>query len=158
MLSIERHDGKVVCEFQDVLEGWKSNFEKLGIPKDTSNFGNAHYQHVTEFVNDYNMSNEIHMFFEKPFSKGEITKQLNIYIKSKMLVPTTLPQHIVHAGDALIGILVILFNAVRDLENILACCRVVVQVPLHKGKSLCPHYPNNYRGITLLSIIEELFC
>ena len=73
-LSIERYDGKVVCEVQDVLEGWKSHFKKLGIPKDTPNFNNAHYHNVTEFVNDYNMSNGIHMFFEEPFLKGEVTK------------------------------------------------------------------------------------
>ena len=65
-------------------------------------------------------------------------------------------EHLLYAGDALVDTLVILFNMVRISEYVPVCCRVGMQVPLYKGKDTCTLDPNNYRGITLLSVYNKL--
>ena len=45
---------------------------------------------------------------------------------------------------------------VRVPEYVPVCCRIGVQVPLFKGKDTCPLDPNNYRGITLLSVFNKI--
>ena len=52
--------------------------------------------------------------------------------------------------------LTILCNAVRVTEYVPTCCRLGIQVPLFKGKDTCPLDPNNYRGITLLSVFNKI--
>ena len=45
---------------------------------------------------------------------------------------------------------------VRVSEYVPICCRVGMQVPFYKGKDTCTLDPNNYRGITLLSVYNKL--
>ena len=44
-----------------------------------------------------------------------------------------------------------------ELEYVPVCSRTGVQVPLYKGKDTCALDPNNYRGITLLSVFNKIF-
>ena len=66
-------------------------------------------------------------------------------------------EHLLYAGEHLISILCILYNACVANEYIPICYRKGLQVPLYKGKSACSLDPNSYRGITLLSSFNKLF-
>ena len=56
----------------------------------------------------------------------------------------------------MVSTLMVLCIMVRTTEYVPACYRIGMQVPLFKGKDFCPLDPNNYRGITLLSIFNKL--
>ena len=54
--SIERQDGKVVHDIEEVLNVWKVHFEKLGVPKHSPHFDDAHFHRVMTFVENYKKS------------------------------------------------------------------------------------------------------
>ena len=156
--SIERQDGKVVHDIEEVLNVWKVHFEKLGVPKQSPRFDDAHFRRVMTFVENYKMSDDSEgIFLDNPFTRDEIIKAISTLNRGKASGFDDLTaEHIVHAGDSMISILMIICNMVRVSEYVPTCCRIGVQVPLFKGKDTCPLDPNNYRGITLLSIFNKI--
>ena len=74
-------------------------------------------------------------FLRNQFQRKSLSKVVKHLHKGKAVGPNHVTaEHFVHTGKILIHILVILFNAVSDLEYIAACCRVRVLVPLQYGK------------------------
>ena len=66
-------------------------------------------------------------------------------------------EHFVHAGETVITLIRDIINSVIRLEYIPEDFRRSTQIPLYKGKNLCPLDVNNYRGITLLTCMNKLF-
>ena len=158
-ISIKRSDGVVVNEVDDVLEVWREHFASLGTPKNKPNFDDDHFRAVTDFIGRYNAGKNIDDdFLLVPFSIDEINGALKNLNRGKAAgYDLVSAEHVVFAGGNMADILLLLYNAIADLEVIPACFRTGVQIPLFKGKDLDVLDPNNYRGITLLSTFNKVF-
>ena len=152
-LAIKDIHEKIVHEPTEVLGVWKQHFETLGTPKESDTFDRVHFNTVTKEVLRYNKMTTDDEFLTDPFTRDEVLKAVRELHKNKAAgVDCLTAEHLLYAGDALVDTLVILFNMVRISEYVPVCCRVGMQVPLYKGKDTCTLDPNNYRGITLLSV------
>ena len=157
-VSIRNTDGKVVYESDDVLNVWKSHFERVGTPKIDPEFDHRHYVHVTQQVKLYNSGVDVDDFSRHAFSEDEIVSALKQLNKGKACgIDGISAEHLCYGGRSMVSLLCLLFNRVRVSEYIPKAFRVGVQVPLHKGKGACPLDPDSYRGITLLSTFNKLF-
>ena len=61
------------------------------------------------------------------------------------------PEHIKYGGHSIILWFQSIFNKISTLEDIPPC----LTIPVFKGKGRDPLNPNNYRGITLTSVISK---
>ena len=103
----------------------------------------------------YNASDD--NFLNDPFSKDEVSDAISSLNRGKAAGYDGLTaEHIIFLGSPIVDTLTILCNMVRSSEYVPICCRIGMQVPLFKGKDTCPLDPNNYRGITLLSIFNKI--
>ena len=66
-----------------------------------------------------------------------------------------LPEHLKHGGHSIILWLQSVFNKIRTCGDIPPCLKLGITVPVFKGKGRDPLNPNNYRGITLTSVISK---
>ena len=156
-LAIRDSTGRIVHEPIEVLHVWKHHFSSLGTPKMSDTFDHDHYEMVTNEVANYNELRTEDEFLSHPFTHDEVFKAAHELHKNKAAgVDCLTSEHIQYAGEALIDVLVLLFNMVRESEYVPVCCRVGMQVPLYKGKDTCTLDPNNYRGITLLSVYNKI--
>ena len=157
-VAIRNPDGKVVYESDDVLNVWRSHFERLGTPKNDPKFDNRHYVHVTQQVELYNSGVDDDDFSRHAFTEEEIELALKQLNKGKACgIDGISAEHLCYGGRPMVVFLCMLFNRVRESEYIPKAFRLGVQVPLHKGKGACPLDPDSYRGITLLSTFNKLF-
>ena len=79
-VAIRNLDGKVVYESEDVLNVWRSHFERLGTPKNDPKFNSRHFVHVTQQVKLYISGVEEDDFSRDAFTEDEVElalKQLN---------------------------------------------------------------------------------
>ena len=158
-ISITGGNGVVVNDVNAVLEVWKVHFTNLGTPKQKPNFDDGHFRRVTDFVRNYNVNvTPNDEFLNTPFTLDEIRAALKNLNRGKAAgYDLVTAEHVIHTNCDLIEILLILYNAIVDLEVIPICFRTGIQIPLFKGKDLDALDPNNYRGITLLSTFNKVF-
>ena len=158
-IAITGGNGVVVNEVKEVLEVWKTHFSNLGTPKQKPNFNDGHFRRVSDFVRNYNVNDTLNdEFLNTPFTYAEISTALKTLNRGKAAgFDLVTAEHIVHANGDLVEVLLILYNAIVDLEVIPICFRTGIQIPLFKGKDLDVLDPNNYRGITLLSTFNKVF-
>ena len=68
-----------------------------------------------------------------------------------------LPEHIIYGGSNYRLWLLKVFNAIIDLEVVPPSLLRAIIVPIYKGKGRDPLSMDNYRGISLTSVIGKLF-
>ena len=101
---------------------------------------------------------DIDVFLEAPFSLDEVKCAVNKLHKKKAPgIDGITTEHIIHAGRALLLVLVSLYNCIVKMEYVPENLRRGIQVPLFKGKNLCSLDVNNYRGITVLTNFNKIF-
>ena len=66
-----------------------------------------------------------------------------------------LAEHLKNGGPTLVAWLKRIFTTIIHLEQIPPSFKLGVIVPVHKGKGRNPHTCNNYRGITLTSVLSK---
>ena len=157
--GIKNRDDKVVHEIDEVLNVWKHHFEKLGTPKVSDDYDNDHYRHVSDRVRALLIRKEgVDHFLSNPFTIEELECAIKTLNKNKAPgFDRITSEHIKYAGAHIRNVLLVLYNYMIVLEYVPVCCRTGVQVPLYKGKDTCTLDPNNYRGITLLSVFNKIF-
>ena len=156
--AIKRSDDVVVHDVGDVLHVWASHFTKIGTPKKSDNYDEAHFNVVSQAVAGYNRLSDNDNFLDRCFTIYEIEKAIKTLHHGKAPgVDDIMAEHIAFAGPVMSSFLCKLFNAIRVNEYIPVCFKRGVQVPLYKGKDTCVLDPNNYRGITLLPTYNKLF-
>ena len=67
------------------------------------------------------------------------------------------PEHLKYGGHSVILWLQHIFNEISDIEDLPRCLKLGIVVPVFKGRGRDPLDPNNYRGITLTSVISKCF-
>ena len=158
-LSIKRQDGTVVNDIKDVLEVWRNHFASLGQENDSPTYDRTHFDAVTQFASNYNLSEaNDDMFLVDPILVDEVRNAIRSLNRGKSPgFDKVSSEHIAFGGPNLTSLLCEIFNMIIDIEYIPVCFRYGIQVPLFKGKDLSNLDPNNYRGITLLSTYNKLF-
>ena len=158
-IGIKNKDDKVVHEIDEVLNVWKEHFEKLGTPKASESYDNEHLTIVSERVKRYLREKEgDNLFLQHPFLSAELDEAIKSLNMNKAPgFDDITSEHVKYAGIPLRKVLLSLYNSMIELEYIPVCCGTGVQVPLYKGKDTCILDPNNYRGITLLSVFNKIY-
>ena len=156
--AIKNPSGDVVYSLEEVVNVWRSHFDKISSPKHAPEYDEQHFAHVTRCVKTWFGEGGISEFFELPFSIQEIVKATQkLHLRKALGFDNVTTEHIRHAGYPLSEVLCDLYNICINIEYVPKCFRIGVQVPLYKGKGTCSLNPDNYRGITLLSNFNKLF-
>ena len=158
-IGIRNSEEKVVHGINEVLNVWKAHFEKLGTPTFSEEYDNKYYTVVTDRVrNLFENKGGDNPFYATPFTQREIHEAIMTQNGNKAPgFDNVTGEHIKYAGETIDEVLLLLYNSMMDLEYVPVCCRTGVQVPLYKGKDTCTLDPNNYRGITLLSVFNKIY-
>ena len=116
------------------------------------------FERVNEFVSNEARGNSECQFMGTPFTEDDIEKAFKKINKGKApgLDGVTI-EHLLHSGYTMIRVMTLFYNHIIRIEYIPDIFRTGVQVPLYKWKNTCDLDPNNYRGITLLSIFNKVF-
>ena len=159
VFAVRIKEGEVVYNINEVVQVWRDHFEKISLPRQSENFDNDHFIHVTNSVRDWYNENDLDEFLAGIFSVYEIRNGFKTLKKGKAVGCDGLTtEHFVHAGEDVMKLITDIINCeLIRLEYIPDNFRRGTQIPLYKGKNLCPLDVNNYRGITLLTCMNKLF-
>ena len=158
VFSVKNKDGIVKHDIDGVLEVCFNHFNELSTPKHDPKYDDEHFKYVNNWVDNTAKLDDTDQFLEHAFSHAEMAKAMTKLHKGKSLgYDDVTSEHLLYAGEHLISILCILYNACVANEYIPICFRKGLQVPLYKGKNACSLDPNSYRGITLLSSFNKPF-
>ena len=156
--AIRQPSGEVVYDIDSVVNVWRDHFEKISLPRESPKFDLEHFENVTQQVKIWSENRSNDEFLRDDFSNEEIRKGLKVLKKRKAAGCDGLTtEHLIHAGDNTIYLLSLLYNSILETEYVPDNFRRGTQIPLYKGKNLCPLDVNNYRGITLLTCMNKLF-
>ena len=158
VLAIKDHKGIVKHDVHEVLNVWKTHFHKVGTPKNNVNYDDAHFKRVNDFVEAKLNEEGTDEFSQDPFTTAEVAKAINELNKGKAPGPDLVTtEHLVYGGITLVRCLTNIFNLMLIHEYIPIGFRRGTQIPLFKGKNACSLNPSNYRGITLLSVLNKTY-
>ena len=94
---------------------------------------------------------------EVPFTTDEVRVATNRLKRRKAPEPDhLLAEYIVEGGDSLIEWLTSLFNAIIEFESVPNSLKHGIVVPVYKGHGKYPLRVDNYRGVTLSSVIAKV--
>ena len=156
--AIKNSDDVVVYTLEEVLQVWRTHFDKISTPAQSAEYDEQHFSNVKRSVKSWLDGVNSSRFLAIPFSLDEINLAiLKLHLGKAPGYDNVTTEHIRHAGPALSAVLCELYNACIMIEYVPDCFRKGVQVPLYKGKGTCSLNPDNYRGITLLSNFNKLF-
>ena len=155
--TIRNQQGVVVYEVNEILEVWRTHFDRLSTPKSCDSYDRAHYQHVTRCVRELLALNDESPFLSQPITELEVERAIKKLNNNKSPgYDGITSEHVKYAGHSLIRALSLLYNHCIKSEYIPTSFRRGIQVPLYKGKNTCTLDCDNYRGITLLPTFNKL--
>ena len=158
VFAVRNNGGEVAYNINEVVGVWRDHFERISLPRQADNFDSIHFEHVTQQVRIWANDDDEDEFLNIKFTEDEIRDGLKVLKKRKAAGCDGLTtEHLVYAGDNLVKLLTVIYNAIIRTEYVPVNFRRGTQIPLFKGKNLCPLDVNNYRGITLLSCMNKLF-
>ena len=156
--AVKNQQKQVVYDIGSVLDVWRIHFSNLSTPKESPNYDQDHYDHVTRQVREWQNGVEPSEFLEIPFTPKEIGDSImKLHLRKAPGHDGVTAEHLRYEGHVLCQTLCYLFNACVRAEYVPSNFRKGIQIPLYKGKNTCPLDPDNYRGITLLSSFNKLF-
>ena len=147
-------DGNPITDNDGLLTCWKNHFEALARSQICESESGVVESEVTK------MEALSHGFqdslLDDPITSEEIEGALRKMKNRKSGgADGLLAEHLKNGGPTLIVWLKRIFNTIIRLEQIPPSLKLGVIVPVHKGKGRDPHNCNNYRGITLTSVLSK---
>ena len=142
-------NGKIVTNREELLQCWKKHFTVLSISNsDTFGIVDTNLEALSHGLDDQIM--DVEFTFEEV---EDVVKQLKT---GKSAGADGLqPEHLKYGGPALVRWLLRIFNAISKLEEIPSSLKLSMITPVFKGKGRDPLEPNNYRGISVTSILSK---
>ena len=139
-------DGKIISDKTELLECWKAHFTSLAKSQ-------PHCCESTPSLNARSFGHD-DQILDTQFTTEEIENAVTRLKCGRGGGADGLqPEHLKYGCHSLILWLQRIFNAIILLEDIPSCLKVTV--PIFKGKGRDPLNPNNYRGITLTSVVAK---
>ena len=97
------------------------------------------------------------MFLDVAFNTEEVDHAVNKLKIKKSAGPDNLTaEHLKYGGNSIIVWLTEILNAIVDMEQIPACLKLGITIPIYKGRGKDPLNTNSYRGITINSAISKV--
>ena len=141
----------------DVMSAWVTHFETLGSSKVQESPLLQQLQSTIPLLHSLSLNNEDYVL-DVPITIEEIEGAIAKLKRGKSSGPDgILPEHIIYGGSALRRWLKRIFTTIIDLEAVPPSLLNAITVPIYKGKGKNPLLTNNYRGISLTSVIGKLF-
>ena len=158
VFAVRNEGGNVVYDINEVVQVWSNHFERISLPRQSPSFDDRHFKHVTDSIKMWYNDDDEGEFLTQNFTSDEVIDGLKALKRGKAAGCDGLTtEHFIHAGETIVTLVRDVLNSVIRLEYIPENFRRGTQIPLYKGKNLCPLDVNNYRGITLLTCMNKLF-
>ena len=156
--AIKNDKDVAVYGIDEILLTWKTHFSKLCTPKEDKRYDNEFLQYVNGCINEWMTLTDDSEFLNDTFNETEIRKAIRDLNSNKAPgYDGVTKEHIIPAGDSIVGIIKLITNGVIEMEYVPKNFRRGLQIPIYKGKNRSTLNTNNYRGITLLSVFNKLF-
>lgn len=149
-------DGKIACSPQEITNEWAMHFQKLYTPSDDIHFDDEHKYEITRQLQIINDNLEVSVC--PLISAEEVQAAVQLGKRGKAAGEDGISyEHIAFGGQTLIYILSNLFTAMLKLSYAPDDLKKGVIITLFKGGNKRKDDPDNYRAITLSSVILKLF-
>ncbi len=158
--GIVNESGTVVTESSDLLDAWVEHFVTLSKPQEGCDFDDDFKHYVENVVSEIDGGSVAwhESLFDIPFTIPETQKVCNSMKCGKAGGWDGItPEHIKFGGRRLVEIFTYLFNVLVSSKHVPQHFRRGVRIPLFKGGDKDPQFHDNYRGITLLSVISKFY-
>ena len=97
------------------------------------------------------------MFLDVGFGAEEVRDTVcRMKIKKSAGLDNLTAEHLKYGGNCIIIWLTEILNAIVDTEQIPACLKLGITIPIYKGGGKDPLNANSYRGITINSVISKV--
>ena len=152
--------GEVITDPNKVLGMWEDHFRKLGKPTENPAYDNKFKAHVEQKVLEFEVRNdemEVDVFSD-PISVDEVINVCRGLKNGKAQDHCGLTyEHFKYAGANVYELLAMLFNNIVMSEQYPGLLKKGLAVPLFKGGEKDPLERNDFRGITIQSVICKVF-
>ena len=157
--TIKYTNHATIHDIDGILQTWNTNFDTLSKPKDLPEYDNEHFAHVNDFFREKIKMTHLDRFTKDYFNPDEISiaikklkkvKHWDTIILLVNIYNMQAPQSYFCSHSCTIYICI-------TIDYVPRIFKVVIQVPLYKGKNTCSLEPSNYRGITLLLKMSKIF-
>ena len=83
VFAIRNKVGEVVYDIEDVVNVWRDHFDNISLPRYSDSSDAAHFEHVTNIVNEWWIEDEEDEFLHQQISIDEVRNGLKIPQKGK---------------------------------------------------------------------------
>ena len=142
---------RVITNPSDVLAAFRQHFESLA----TSNSSDTNSERKMEDLEalSYLQNEEI---LDTEITMEEIAGALKSLKPGRSNGADGLSaEHLYHGGISIRRWLLKIFNQIIQFEDLPACLKGGITIPIYKGNGKDPLVPGSYRGITLSSVIAK---
>lgn len=149
-------NGRIASSPQEITDEWANYFRALYTPSENTKFDDVHKRHIS---NRLHIINDSLIVSEFPvISAEEVQAAVRLGKKGKAAGEDGISyEHIQYGGETLIRILANLFTAMLKLSYAPDDMKKGIIITLFKGGNKRKDDPENYRAITLSSVILKLF-
>ena len=149
-------DDNLVSDKDEVMNAWATHFKNLSTSKLTESPSLCDLEPIISRYRATSFENE-DFIFNYNITLEEVEGAIKVLKEGKACGPDNiLPEHIIYGGGCLILWLKKIFNEVISFEDIPSSFKEATIVPIYKGKGSDPLQTQNYRGISLSSVVGKL--
>ena len=150
------HQDRLLYDPQSITESWRHYYADLHTPKSEPWYDNEHYEQVRETLaslRDHYLNKECHV---RIFTEEDIRhKCTKLKCRKAAGVDGITGENLKYGGPVLHTCLSILFNSITTHKVIPDQLKRAVIIPIPKGKNKDLTNKDNYRGISLLPVINK---
>jgi len=152
----DEYNGDILYDLDLVKNSWLRYFQSLYTPDDCARYDDNHKanidQCITRLLSEHNDDCLV------VFSVDDVTNMCMSLKKNKAAGwDEVTAEHLIYGGNMLYSILTIIFNQLSYTHNVPDHFKRAVIVPIPKGKDKDLLSKDNYRGISLLSVVSKLY-
>ena len=151
-----RMDNVIVSDPSLLLQAWTHHFQDLAKSQEEGN--PALKESIDQCTNLLSTSfQKEEMFLDVGFGAEEVRDTVcRMKIKKSAGLDNLTAEHLKYGGNCIIIWLTEILNAIVDTEQIPACLKLGITIPIYKGGGKDPLNANSYRGITINSVISKV--
>ena len=153
-------NGRVLSSDIDILDMWDSHFENLGKPSTEPHYDEDFKEYIDGKVKHIILQKYLNFSscIEDIFRFEKVKKVcLNLPCNKAGGIDNTAYEHLKFGGKQLWQVLSDLFVSMYSTHNVPSSLKIQLLLPIFKGKKLKTSNKDNYRDITLFSVLCKVF-
>jgi len=156
--TVDEDSGRVLYDPVEVRSSWYNYFQGLFQPVNKVNYDQEHRNTVErDIAHRLNNQGDIDDILVK-FSVDEVRCMCQSLRKHKAAGWDSIcAEHLIYGGDTLYKLLTLVFNHISRSHNVPQHIKKGIIAPIPKGKDRNMLSKDNYRGITLLSVVSKVY-